>query len=179
MIEDLDVPVYLHPRIPAPNQLRAYGGFEFLAGSPWGFSVETATHALRLMVSGLFDRHPGLKVVLGHCGEGLPFSLQRVDQRLRHFRPEQFAATQTLQSYWERNFWVTTAGVFSDSTLSDRLLRCGPDRVMFSVDYPYESNAEIGEWLDQLELDSATRAQLGWKNASQLLGLRDAVNAES
>ena len=57
-VEELDVPLCLHPRIPAPNQLRAYSGLEFLAGSPWGFGAETATHALRLMVSGLFDRHP-------------------------------------------------------------------------------------------------------------------------
>jgi len=61
-VEELDVPLCLHPRIPAPNQLRAYSGLEFLAGSPWGFGAETATHALRLMVSGLFDRHPPVAI---------------------------------------------------------------------------------------------------------------------
>lgn len=170
-LEALDVPLYLHPRIPVPNQLRAYSGFEFLAGSPWGFGVETATHAVRLMLSGLFDRHPRLKIILGHCGEGLPFSLSRIDARLRHFRGELVGATETLQTYWERNFWVTTAGVFSESTLADTLRSCGSDRVLFSVDYPYESYEEIGTWFDHLELDASTRAKVGWQNAANLLNL--------
>jgi len=170
-VEELDVPVYLHPRIPASNQLRSYRGLEFLSGSPWGFGAETAIHALRLMVSGLFDRHPHLKIILGHCGEGLPFSLPRIDARLRHFQPELIPAAKTLQTYWERNFWVTTAGVFSENTLADTLRSCGSDRVLFSVDYPYENYQEIGAWFDGLELDAWTRAKVGWENAAKLLKL--------
>jgi predicted TIM-barrel fold metal-dependent hydrolase len=85
-LAQLDVPLYLHPRIPPPDQIRVFKGYEFLAGSPWGFGRETAEHSLRLMVSGLFDRYPNLQIVLGHCGEGLPFSIARTDHRLRHFR---------------------------------------------------------------------------------------------
>lgn len=170
-MEELDVPLYLHPRIPPPSQMRAYDGYKFLAGSPWGFGVETATHAIRLMVSGLFDRHPRLKIILGHCGEGLPFSLYRIDHRIRHFQPEQLHCKLSLQEYWQRNFWVTTAGVMSDSTLGQTLQLCGEERVMWSVDYPFEDYDEIGTWFDCLEMNPSTKANIGWRNAQKLFGL--------
>lgn len=171
-IEELDIPFYLHPRRPPPNQLRIYEGYDFLAGSPWGFGVETATHAIRLMVSGLFDRHPKLRIILGHCGEGLPFSLDRIDQRIRHFRPDNLNCKLKLREYWERNFWVTTAGVSSDGALRQTLQYCGEDRVMWSVDYPYEDNDELGEWFDKLEISENTRANLGWRNAERFFNLK-------
>lgn len=170
-LEELDVPLYLHPRIPPPNQMRAFQGYEYLAGSPWGFGTETAIHAVRLMVSGLFDRHPRLKVILGHCGEGIPFSLYRIDHRLRHFREGITPCKRPLQDYWEQNFWVTTAGVMSEGAFTETLRICGEDRTMWSVDYPYEDYDEIGSWFDSLELSSNTRAKIGWDNARKLLGI--------
>lgn len=103
-LEELDVPLYLHPRIPTPGQMRIFKGYKFLAGSPWGFGVETATHSIRLMISGLFGRHPNLKIIRGHCGEGLPFSLARIDHRMRHFQPHRFKCKLNMQQYWDRNF---------------------------------------------------------------------------
>ena len=170
-LEELDVPLYLHPRIPTLGQSRVYRGYEFLAGSPWGFGVETATHSIRLMVSGLFDRHPKLKVILGHCGEGLPFSLARIDHRMRHFQPQHYQCKLRMQQYWDRNFWITTAGVTSDQTFSDTLRSCGEDRLMWSVDYPYEDYDEIGTWFEQLEMSENTRAKIGWENARRVLRL--------
>jgi hypothetical protein len=76
------VPVYLHPREPLPAQTRIYEGYSSLVGSAWGFAHDTATHAVRLMLSGLFDRHPGVQIILGHLGEGLPFLLPRLEYRL-------------------------------------------------------------------------------------------------
>src|ERR1051326_8384608 len=84
----LGAPVYLHPRDPLVSQRRIYKGYPALVGSPFGFGIETATHCLRLMLSGLFDRFPGLRIIVGHLGEGLPFLLPRVDHRLRHAHPE-------------------------------------------------------------------------------------------
>ena len=81
-IAELDVPVYLHPREPLPAQARIYEGYSSLVGSAWGFAHETATHAVRLMLSGLFDEHPGIQIILGHLGEGLPFLLPRLEHRL-------------------------------------------------------------------------------------------------
>ncbi|KAK6080605.1 2,3-dihydroxybenzoate decarboxylase [Seiridium cupressi] len=97
-VVELDVPIYLHPRTPPPGQQRVYEDYNFLAGSAWGFSSETAAHVLRLMVSGIFDKYPTLKIILGHCGEGLPFYLPRINHRLRHFTPY-WAAQQSLQYY--------------------------------------------------------------------------------
>jgi gamma-resorcylate decarboxylase len=83
----LDVSIYLHPRRPLPNQRRVYESYPILADAPWGFGAETAAHTLRLMLSGLFDRFPRLKIILGHQGEGLPFLLPRIESRLRPCQP--------------------------------------------------------------------------------------------
>lgn len=171
-IEELGVPLYLHPRIPPPDQMRAYRGYEFLAGSPWGFGVETAIHAIRLMVSGLFDRHPRLKIILGHCGEGLPFSLYRIDHRIRHFRPEHLRCKLRMRDYWEKNFWITTAGVMSEGALAQTMKLCGEERVMWSVDYPYEDYDEIGQWFDHLEISESAKANVGRRNAEGLFDLQ-------
>lgn len=167
----LDVPLYIHPRIPPPGQMRVYQGYEFLGGSPWGFGVETASHAIRLMVSGLFDRYSRLKIILGHCGEGVPFSLNRIDHRMRHFQPRYRSCEKTLQEYWEQNFYITTAGVMNDGTFFDTLKTVGEDRLMWSVDYPYEDYDEHGEWFDNLDISENTRAKIGWENARRILKL--------
>jgi len=170
-VEELNVPVYIHARMPPPNQQRVYEDFNFLAGSPWGFGSETAAHALRLMVSGLFDRHPNLKIILGHCGEGIPFVLSRIDQRMRHFQHTLWPAERTMTEYWEDNFWVTTAGVQSQATLIDTLRVSGEDHVLFSVDYPFEDDLEIAGWFDRLELNSKTKRKIASGNARALMKL--------
>jgi predicted TIM-barrel fold metal-dependent hydrolase len=144
-VAELDVPTYLHPREPPPDQQRVYQDYNFLAGLPWGFSSETSAHVLRLMVSGLFDTYPTLKIILGHCGEGLPFFLPRIDRRLRHFT-HYWLAKQTMSYYRENDFYVTTSGVRDTGTLMETLRATGEDRLMFSVDYPFEDDVEIGGW---------------------------------
>ncbi|MCJ1304883.1 hypothetical protein MMC08_007696 [Hypocenomyce scalaris] len=172
-LAELDVPLYLHPRIPPPNQIRVFKGYEFLAGSPWGFGRETAEHALRLMVSGLFDRHPSLKIILGHCGEGLPFSLARTDHRLRHFKTGVSGPHKhPLCFYFNQNFWVTSAGVQRQSTLENTIREVGVDRVLWSIDYPFEDMLEMSQWFDNLELDNNTREKLAFGNAKRLLKLQ-------
>lgn len=169
-VVELDVPIYLHPRNPPPSQQRVYQAYEFLAGSPWGFSSETAAHALRLMVAGVFDEFPTLRIILGHCGEGLPFYLPRINKRLRHFT-HYWAGQQTAQYYWEHNFYVTTSGVQDSGTLAETLKWTGEDRVMFSVDYPFEDATEISSWFDRLEMNTHTKKKLGYENAGRILKL--------
>lgn len=168
-VDALGVPVYLHPRIPLPNQQRMYRGYEGLLGSAWGFGVETATHALRLILSGLFDRHPKLTVILGHLGEGLPFTLPRVEHRLRHQRPETHGKHQKPPTHYLReNFFLTTSGIFRSQTLLDALLEVGSDRILFSVDYPYESMSEIASWFDACPISENDRLKIGRTNAQRL-----------
>ncbi|KAI9644232.1 hypothetical protein NHQ30_007587 [Ciborinia camelliae] len=170
-VVELDVPIYLHPRMPAPSQLRSVQGYEFLGASPYGFSAETGAHALRLMVSGTLDKYPTLKIVLGHCGEGLPFFLPRIDQRMRHFKTTLFNNSLTMEEYWARNFYVTTAGVQDAGTLVDTIKRTGEDRVMFSVDFPFEDTVEMAAWFDRLEMSTLTKTKLAFENAKALLKL--------
>lgn len=171
-LAELDVPLYLHPRIVAPGQIRIFRDYECLTGSPWGFARETAEHVLRLMLSGLFDRYPNLRIILGHCGEGLPFAIDRVDHRLRHFRKEEHGPHQhELSYYFAKNFWVTTAGVLKQSTLENTIREMGIDRVLFSADYPMEDIVETAQWFDGLEIDEASRNKLAYGNAKSVLGI--------
>jgi gamma-resorcylate decarboxylase len=171
-VEALGVPVYLHPRSPLFNQRRIYEGYPVLADSPWGFGAETAVHTLRLILSGLFDRFPRLRIILGHLGEGLPFMLPRVEHRLRHMSPElRGRQLKPVTFYLRENFYVTTAGHFRTQALIDTLLEIGPDRLLFSVDYPYESVEEQTDWFDSLPISETDRHKISRANALQLLRL--------
>jgi 2,3-dihydroxybenzoate decarboxylase len=171
-VDELRVPVYLHPRIPLSNQQRIYQGYDGLLGSAWRFGVETATHAIRLMLSGLFDRHPGLTVILGHLGEGLPFTLPRTEHRLRHQRPETHGDHEKPPTYYlRRNFFLTTSGVFRSQALLNTLLEVGADRILFSVDYPYESMDELAPWFDECPISENDRLKIGRSNAEKLFHL--------
>ncbi len=165
----LQVPVYLHPRIPLPHQQRIYKGYEGLLGSAWGFGFETATHAIRLMLSGLFDEYPDLTVILGHLGEGLPFTLPRVEHRLRHQLLKPTGSHKKAPTeYLRKNFYLTTSGVFRTQALIDTLLEVGSDRILFSVDYPYETMEEISSWFDQCPISETDRYKIGTENAAKL-----------
>lgn len=172
-VEELDVPVYIHPREPLPSQHGVYRGYEGLLGSAWAFGHETATHALRLMLSGLFDRHPNANVILGHLGEGLPFALHRVEHRLRHQRPETKGSHQKpLHDYLSNNFYLTTAGVFRTQALLDTLLEVGADRLLFSVDTPYETMDDIASWFDSAPISENDRIKIGKTNSESLFRLK-------
>jgi 2,3-dihydroxybenzoate decarboxylase len=168
----LDVPIYLHPRDPLITQRRIYEGYPALLSSAWGFGVETATHALRLIMSGLFDRFPGVSVVLGHLAEGLPFLLPRVEHRLRHARQDlRGRQTRPMMSYLRNNFFITTSGAFRTAALLDTLLEVGADRLLFSVDYPFENMQEQTEWFEGVPISEADRHKIGADNARRLLRL--------
>jgi 2,3-dihydroxybenzoate decarboxylase len=168
-VAELDVPVYLHPRIPVPNQQRIYKGYDALLGAAWGFGFETATHAVRLILSGLFDRFPKLNVILGHLGEGLPFTLPRLEHRLRHMVPSTHGAHKLPPMHYLRNnFYLTTSGVFRTQALLDTMLEVGSDRILFSVDYPYESMKELAPWFDDCPISDNDRLKIGRTNAQKL-----------
>jgi predicted TIM-barrel fold metal-dependent hydrolase len=171
-LDALGVPVYLHPRPPLMSQRRAYQGYEVLADSPWGFGAETSLHSLRLILSGLFDRFPRLQVILGHLGEGLPFLLPRVEHRLRHMSPHVRGKQQKpVTSYLRENFYITTAGNFRAQAFIDTMLEVGSDRILYSVDYPYETVKEQNDFFDNLPISETDRRKIGRENALKLLRL--------
>src|SRR5262245_27331115 len=122
-VEQLDVPFYLHPRNPLPAHAEIYDGHPWLLGPTWAFGQETAVHALRLMGSGLFDAFPRLTVILGHMGEGLPYSMWRIDHRNAWVKaPPRYKAKRKIADYFHANFFITTSGNFRTQTLIDAIL---------------------------------------------------------
>jgi gamma-resorcylate decarboxylase len=172
-VADLQVPLYLHPREPLPNQVRIYEGYSSLVGSAWAFAHETGTHAVRLMLSGLFDRYPSIQIILGHLGEGLPFLLPRLEHRLNMQRDGVGlgAARRSVSEYFNDNFYITTSGHFHTRTLFNTISEIGVDRVMFSADYPYEYMEEAATWFDNSLLCHNDALKIGRENAQRLFGL--------
>jgi 2,3-dihydroxybenzoate decarboxylase len=170
-VAELGVPFYLHPRDPLPNLATSYDGHPWLRGASWAFGVETATHALRLMASGVFDTHPNLTAILGHLGEMLPYCIWRFDHRVTK-RPRGIPARKTFTEYLRSNFYVTTSGNFHTNTLKSAVAEIGVDRVLFSVDYPFEECADAATWFDACEIPEADRLKIGSTNATQLFNLK-------
>ena len=170
--EALGVPLYLHPA-PPPAAVRPvlYGGLAApvagaLATSAWGWHAEAGLHTLRLAASGTLARHPGLRVIIGHCGEMIPFMLDRVDDTL----PRSVTGLDArVSEYLLRQVWVTTSGMFSLPPVLCALSVFGVDRVLFSVDYPFSPNRRGREFLDALPLSPADRAKVAGENAAALL----------
>jgi 2,3-dihydroxybenzoate decarboxylase len=166
----LDVPIYLHPGVPHPSAAVYYeeyrAAFPGLGGAAWGYTIDTAGQALRLILSGLFDELPRLAIVLGHLGEGLPFLVDRVDEALNRG-----ANKIAFKDTFCRNFWLTTSGHFSTPALLCSILQLGVDRVLFSVDYPFVENAPGVRWMETVPLAAEDRAKILGGNARRLLKL--------
>lgn len=170
--ERLGAPFYLHPRNPLPADAAVYGGNKWLMGPTWAFGQETAVHALRLMGSGLFDRHPALSIIIGHMGEGLPISMWRVDNRNAWVEtPKLHSAERELSYYFQRNFFVTTSGNFRTQSLIDTMLEIGSDRIMFSTDWPFENVDHAAKWFDAASISETDRLKIGRTNANKLFKL--------
>jgi 2,3-dihydroxybenzoate decarboxylase len=168
--EALDVPIYLHPAIPHPDVIAAYykdyaKDYPVLLRAAWGYTVEAATQAIRLCLSGVFEKHDRLKFILGHLGEGLPFLLWRIDNGLA--RPGQKPVR--FRDTFSRHFHITTSGFFSDPALLLCVQEMGIDRILFAVDYPFEANAPGPAWLARVPLCDEDKAKIASGNAKRLL----------
>ncbi len=171
--EALNVPIYLHPTKPPKPVIEAsYGGFapivtDLLSGPGWGWHIETATHAIRIILGGTFDRYPRLQLIVGHMGETLPFMLQRLDVMPMAMTK----LNRPISSYLRENLHYTFSGFNFIPTFLDLLLQVGVDRILFSADYPYASMVDARAFLDQLPVSTADRERIAHGNAERLLGL--------
>jgi predicted TIM-barrel fold metal-dependent hydrolase len=168
----LDVPIYLHPSTVKPAVMGAYyqdyaKDFPMFARPAWGFAVETGTLAIRLVLSGLFEAYPRLKIMMGHLGESVPFQVWRVDQALS--RPGQ--KSMNFREIFCNNFYVTTSGFFSTAALMCCIMEMGAEHVMFSVDWPAVDNQPGTQWLETLPLSNADKIKIAGGNAKRLLRL--------
>jgi predicted TIM-barrel fold metal-dependent hydrolase len=164
----LDTPLYLHPRASRNNV--QYDGHPELTGASWGFAPETATHALRIVYSGVFDRFPTAKLVLGHLGESLPFQAWRIQHGI-NFSPNGRSTKKRLTDYLAENIWVTTSGNFNTQALHCTILTMGADRILFSNDYPYEDYAEGGQFIENVAIAESDRRKIAYGNAKALYKL--------
>ncbi len=170
----LDVPVYLHPAPPPAPVFQSYFtglpedlGF-MLSTAGWGWHVETGLHALRLIVTGLFDRFPRLQVIIGHMGENLPYSLARANAVLSRSGHK---LSRSVAEIFHQHFHVTTSGYFTLPPFLCALQMVGADRILFSIDYPF-SPTEFGRrFLDSLPINPADIEKIAHENAERLLKL--------
>jgi 2,3-dihydroxybenzoate decarboxylase len=168
--EALDVPIYLHPSLPHADVMRIYyedyvRDFPMVARPAWGYTVETATLAIRLVLSGVFERHPRLKIILGHLGETLPFLVWRIDQALS--RPGQ--KSMSFRDIFCGNYYITTSGNFSNPALLCCVMEMGVDHILFAVDWPFVTNPPATQWMQGVPLCDEDKAKILSGNAKRLL----------
>jgi 2,3-dihydroxybenzoate decarboxylase len=174
----LGVPIYIHPANPH-IQPYVLDGYSVLQGATWGWTTDNSSHCLRLLFSGLFDRFPDLTIILGHMGETLPYFLWRLDSR--YATTNNVCGLQKAQpsDYFRSNLIITTTGVCQDSALQCALAEMGDDRVLFSVDYPYEDTKKAAEWIENTPVltDQAQRDKVCYRNAERVLRLGEQMQA--
>ncbi len=169
--EALGVPIYLHPSKPHPAVMKAYfEGYEELALAAWGFGIDTGAHFLRLVFAGVFDVFPKLTFILGHLGEGLPFMLHRINDQT-HLAAARRGLKRMPLDYLTENLVVTCSGNFSTPAFACTVAALGVDNVLFSVDWPYESNMAAVDFLKRQPLAPADMAKVAHRNAERVLKL--------
>ncbi len=173
--ERIDAPIYIHPAPPVKPIFDAYyaglpgEASQALSISGWGWHTEVGLHALRLILAGVFDRHPHLQVIIGHMGEFIPYCLDRSDLLLSRAAPH---LQKRLRNYFLENFLITTSGYFSLPPFQCALQMVGAERILFAVDYPYSPNAKGKEFLESLPIPKDQLELIAHGNAEKLLKLR-------
>jgi 2,3-dihydroxybenzoate decarboxylase len=168
----LDVPIYVHPATPHPAVIEAYyrdylPDFPQLLSAGWGYTVETATQGIRLVLSGVFEAYPDLKIILGHMGESLPFSLWRINHAMSRPGNKPIAFRDVFCDH----FYITTSGHFSTPALLCSMLEMGMDRILYSVDWPFVDAPPGTKWMETVPLSSEDKLKLASGNAERLLKL--------
>ena len=166
------MPVYFHPSLPNADVSRVYyddyvKDFPTVARPAWGYTVETATTAIRLALSGVFEKHPKLKVILGHLGETLPFLVWRIDQALK--RPGQ--KSLSFRDIFCGNYYITTSGNFSTPALLCCMMEMGVDHILFAIDWPFVMNPPGMDWMAGVPISDEDKAKILSGNAKRLLKL--------
>lgn len=164
---ELGVYVYLHPELPQDDRMKGLG-FTF-AGPGHGFTVDTATTLMRMILTGLFDELPDLKVMLGHLGEGLPFLLERIDNRIKFIPNSAIHIKHDVSHYFKRNIWVTTSGNMSKEAFECTKNVLGIERILFGSDYPFESAGDMMNFIKGLPLSKREVCQLCFENAKAVI----------
>ncbi|WP_022901120.1 amidohydrolase family protein [Humibacter albus] len=170
VLEELDVPLYIHPGAPTREQWALADGAPELIGPLFTWGAETGGHALRLIFGGVFDRHPSARVILGHMGEYLPFMMSRLDSRYATLDSGR-RIRRMPSEYLGRNIHITTSGVPSPAALTGAIHAIGADAIMFAIDYPWEDTASAVAAFQSAPLAADERELISYRNAERLLRL--------
>jgi predicted TIM-barrel fold metal-dependent hydrolase len=169
--EALGMPLYIHPRAPSDGMAAPFRDYR-LEGAVWGYGVETATHILRLIFGGVFDRFPKLQVVIGHMGEALPFWLGRLDfmgsPGARAGRKNQLKPSE----YFQRNITITTSGVEDPLALKYCVDKIGADRIMWAIDYPFQPTTSAASFIESASISETDRAKIAYGNAERIFKIK-------
>ena len=164
---ELNMPMYLHPRAPSPQTIKPYQDYPFFDCAMWGYAAETGLSAMRMICSGIFSEYPGLKIVLGHLGEAIPFWLWRIDNYWKMGGYQQRFGKKASE-FFKDNFMVSTSGMFSELALKYTISALGADNVMFAIDYPMEAIEEGVEFMENADIDPRDREKIYYLNAEKL-----------
>lgn len=172
-IEDMNVPLYIHPRAPIPLMAKAYRT-DHLEHAIWGYQAETGLHGLRLITGAVFDQFPKLQVVLGHMGEGIPYWLYRLDFMYGRVKID-FGRRKlklTPSEYFKRNFYITTSGMNWEPTLKFCIEAVGADRIMWAIDYPYQDHPDAVEFMDAARISEKDKQAIYHGNAERVFKIK-------
>ncbi len=139
--------------------------FPGLSSAAWGYTIDTANQVVRMILSGLFEAYPDLKIIIGHMGESIPFLVDRIDEALKRPGNKPISFKDTFC----KNFYITTSGHFSTPALLCALMEMGIDRILFSVDWPFIDNAPGVRWMETVPLSAEGREKVLNGNARRLL----------
>ncbi|WP_119396572.1 amidohydrolase family protein [Pannonibacter phragmitetus] len=179
--EALDVPIYIHPGIPPDEVFQIYYSnmrpeyqAEFqdqvLSISAYGWHQEVVTQCLRMITSGVFDRHPRLQIIIGHMGEGLPFFYERIVEKMSEVTER--TLDKPFEQYFHDNFWFTTSAFPQDELLHLLLKYISVDRVMFATDYPFADMKQQTDWFRAVDLPREDKEKIAFRNAEKLFGMK-------
>lgn len=163
---ELGIYVYLHPQLTNNPRLKGYGFG--LAGPALGFTLDTLTSISRLILSGIFDEIPDLKIVLGHLGEAMPFLLDRMDNRIRLIPNDPIKNKELPSYYFKKNIMVSVSGNMSPAAFKCTKDVLGIDNIVFATDHPFENAKDMVEFVKNLSLTEEEREKLCFKNAEKL-----------
>ena len=168
----LEVPIYLHPNLLPADAIRPYLDYG-LAAAVWGYAAEASVHALRLILSGAFDRFPTLTIALGHLGEHIPFTLPRIDTHHLNAKLKTTPQLERLPSeYFKDNFVVTTSGLnHAPAAIAFCVEQLGAELVLFAADYPFEDAALEVERFNAVPLEDGVRELVAHANAERVFKL--------